>query len=72
VPCAFRSGPSTSALVFGAVSPMARLVAAAACFAGWLVLLFLGYAAGGAVHLLAVAGVLLAPWRTTSHSTEES
>lgn len=42
---------------------MARLVAAAACFAAWLVLLFLGYAAGGAVHLLAVAGVVLAPWR---------
>jgi hypothetical protein len=51
---------------------MARLVLAAACLAGWLVLLFLGYAAGGAVHLLAVGGVLLAPWRTTSHSTEES
>lgn len=40
-----------------------RLAAAAACFAAWLVLLFLGFAAGGAVHLLAVAGIVLVPWR---------
>jgi len=45
------------------VTPLARLFAAAACLAAWLVLLFLGFAAGGAVHLLAVAGVLLVPWR---------
>jgi hypothetical protein len=45
------------------VSPSLRLFAAAACFAAWLVLLFLGFALGGAVHLLAVAGVVLAPWR---------
>lgn len=46
------------------MSPVARLFAAAACFAAWLVLLVLGHAAGGAVHLLAVAGVALAPWRS--------
>jgi len=54
---------------------MARLVAAAACFGAWLALLFLGYAGGGAVHLLAAAGAALAPWRApraTSPSTKES
>lgn len=51
------------------MSPDARLFAAAACFAAWLVLLVLGYAAGGAVHLLAVAGVALAPWRTPRHAS---
>jgi len=45
------------------MSPTARVFAAAACFAAWLVLLFLGFAAGGAVHLLAVAGAVLVPWR---------
>jgi hypothetical protein len=45
------------------VSPLARLFAAAACFAAWLVLLFEGFALGGAVHLLALAGLLLVPWR---------
>jgi hypothetical protein len=53
---------------------MARLVAAAACFGAWLALLFLGYAGGGAVHLLAAAGVGLVPWRAPrgAASTEES
>jgi hypothetical protein len=41
----------------------ARLFAAAACFAAWLVLLFFGHALGGATHLLAAAGTLLVPWR---------
>jgi len=42
------------------VTPTTRLFAAAACFAAWLVLLFTGFAFGGAVHLLAAAGILLA------------
>jgi hypothetical protein len=46
--------------------PTVRLFAAAACFAGWLALLFFGWAGRGAVHLLAVAGVLIVPWRTAT------
>jgi hypothetical protein len=46
------------------VSPTTRLVCAAACFAAWLVLLFTGFALGGAVHLVAVAGIVLVPWRS--------
>ena len=48
------------------MTPTARLFAAAACFAAWLVLLFLGFAAGGAVHALAVAAIVLVPWRRAS------
>jgi hypothetical protein len=47
------------------VTPTARLFAAAACFAAWLSLLFYGHAAGGAVHLLAAAGLALVPWRAS-------
>jgi hypothetical protein len=46
-----------------AVNSTARLFAAAACFATWLVLLFYGFVLGGAVHLLAAAGLALVPWR---------
>jgi hypothetical protein len=51
------------------VPPTLRLFAAAAAFAAWLVLLFFGYAFGGGVHLLALAGILLALPRRAS-STE--
>jgi hypothetical protein len=51
------------------VNPTVRLATAAACFAAWLVLLFLGFAAGGAVHLLAVAGIVLVPWRAVGAPT---
>jgi len=40
--------------------PEARLYLAAAAIGAWLTLLFLGHTAGGAVHLLALAGALLA------------
>ena len=40
-----------------------RLFACAFAIAAWLVLLFLGVALGGAVHLLLVAGLALFPWR---------
>ncbi len=46
------------------MSPIVRLFLAAAAFAAWLVLLFLGHDGGGAVHLLAAAGLALVPWRT--------
>ena len=55
------------------MSPSVRLLAAAAAFAAWLVLLFAGIALGGAVHLVALGGVLLIPWRAARApaSTEE-
>jgi hypothetical protein len=40
-----------------------RLVLCALAFSGWLLLLFGGYAFGGAVHLLLAAGLALLPWR---------
>jgi hypothetical protein len=40
-----------------------RLVLCAVAFSAWLLLLFAGYAFGGAVHLLLVAGLALVPWR---------
>jgi hypothetical protein len=46
------------------VSDGKRLFASALAIAAWLVLLFLGVALGGAVHLLLVAGLVLFPWRT--------
>jgi len=44
--------------------PQARLFLAAAAIGAWLTLLFLGRTAGGAVHLLALAGAFIAFWRT--------
>lgn len=41
-----------------------RVLAAAALAGGWLGLLLSGHAFGGAIHLLAVAAVAVAPWRT--------
>lgn len=38
-----------------------RLLAGSALLAGWLALLLHGHAGGGAVHLLAVAGLVLWP-----------
>ena len=43
-----------------------RLFASALAVVAWLVLLYLGIALGGAVHLLLVAGIALFPWRTES------
>ena len=54
------------------MNPTARLFAAAACFAAWLVLLFFGFALHGAVHLLALVGGLIAPWRSRAALAKES
>ena len=43
--------------------PLPRLLAAAAALGLWLALYFLGRTAGGAVHLLALAALLLLLWR---------
>ena len=48
------------------MSATTRLFACAAAIAAWLVLLFLGYALGGAVHLLLALGLVLFPWRAPS------
>lgn len=42
-----------------------RLVLSAASFSGWLTLLLLGHAMGGANFAFLVAAVLLFPWRVT-------
>jgi hypothetical protein len=48
-----------------------RLLAGAACLGAWLGLLLLGYAGGGAVHLLALAGLALVPWRAGASAVQE-
>jgi hypothetical protein len=40
-----------------------RLYISLACLSAWLVLLLLGYAFGGAIHLALLAALLLFPWR---------
>ena len=52
--------------------PIVRLFAAAVLLAAWLVLLFFGVALGGAVHLLALAALVVAPWRARLSSPEGS
>lgn len=43
--------------------PTARAALSLAALSAWLVLLFAGRAAGGAVHLLFLASLALFPWR---------
>jgi hypothetical protein len=44
-------------------SPLARAALALAIFSAWLTLLLAGRTAGGAIHLLFLAALLLFPWR---------
>lgn len=37
-------------------------------FTGWLALLFMGYAAGGAVHLLLAGALAIFPWKALRES----
>jgi len=55
------------------VSADLRLVAGAAALALWLALVLTGHLAGGAAHLLALAGLALLPWRAGSarHDPED-
>ena len=48
-----------------------RILGAAIAIATWLVLLFTGWAFGGFVHLLLLAGLILVPWRDLPRSTAE-
>ena len=45
------------------LSAAARLLSSAALLSSWLILLFVGFALGGAVHLLLAAALLLFPCR---------
>ena len=45
------------------MTPTLRAALALVLFTGWLALLFVGYAAGGAVHLLLAGALGLFPWR---------
>ena len=45
------------------MTPTLRAALALVLFTGWLALLFVGYAAGGAVHLLRAGALGLFPWR---------
>jgi hypothetical protein len=45
-----------------------RLVGAATLFSAWMVLLLLGAAGRGAVHLLLAAALALFPWRAVRPS----
>lgn len=49
-----------------AAAPIARAALAALAFSGWIVLLLLGVAAGGAVHLLLAVALVLFPWRAAA------
>ena len=44
-------------------SPTPRAALSLAALSAWLVLLFAGWTAGGAVHLLFAASLALFPWR---------
>jgi len=45
------------------LSETARLAVVAGLLSAWLVLLFAGWIAGGAIHLLPVVAAALFPWR---------
>lgn len=45
------------------MSSTLRTALALTLFTGWLALLFVGYAAGGAVHLLLAGALGLFPWK---------
>lgn len=50
------------------MTPTLRAALALLLFTGWLALLFVGFAAGGAVHLLLAAALGLFPWRALRDS----
>ncbi len=52
--------------------PYARAGLSIACLSAWLVLLFSGWAGGGAVHVLFVAALALFPWRALGGSPSQS
>ena len=58
------SGPqSIASYRMAGMTPTIRTVLALLLFTGWLALLFVGYAAGGAVHLLLAGALGVFPWK---------
>lgn len=49
---------------------MVRAAAAFALLSGWLALLLLGHAFGGAVYLLLLAALVVFPWRELRRGPE--
>jgi hypothetical protein len=47
-------------------SPLVRAALSLLLFSSWLALLFAGFAAGGAVHLLLAGSLALFPWRAAA------
>lgn len=48
-----------------------RAALSVSALSAWLVLLFVGWVGGGAVHLLLVASLALFPWRAAASGSEE-
>lgn len=46
------------------MTPDLRLLLAAALLGGWIALVLSGAVLGGAIHLLPVAAIAIAPWRS--------
>ena len=51
---------------------VARSAVSLLLLSGWLVALFAGFAAGGAVHLLLAGALALFPWRARTPSEREA
>lgn len=47
-----------------------RAALSVSALSAWLVLLFVGWVGGGAVHLLFAASLALFPWRATAAGSE--
>jgi hypothetical protein len=45
------------------MSPLQRILLAAALVSGWLVCLLAGWSLGGAIHVALAAGLGVFPWR---------
>jgi len=54
------------------MTPTVRVALSLLLFTGWLALLFTGFAAGGAVHLMLAGALALFPWRTVRETVCES
>ncbi len=48
------------------MTPTVRLALSVVALSAWLILLLTGFAAGGAVHLLLAASLILFPWRAAA------
>jgi len=52
------------------MSPDLRLVVGALLVGSWIALVLSGIVLGGATHLLAIAGLVLLPWRRRRSASE--